>query len=218
MRGLYLRRKVNKDVTSGGMMTDSNRTRGIAWLLAGLLMACGGCGGGGTDEPTGDGTEPPTEETTGAEEVATPAEGPTEDEAAVTPGALSEALQKALESVPEASRELTVPGGIHASDGAAPYEASCASCHGISGKGDGASASFLNPGPGDWTTGDRFGKTRVGEKFYLVTHGVGGGSAMPGYEAAMSDKQIWAIIAHVQTLGPSAPDAPAPEPPAAPEG
>lgn len=188
------------------------KTQWIAAMAAGLLLACPGCKGDDGDG-AGDGSEPTTEGTGDTEETATPAETPTPADGQESAQAFSEALHKALENIPDESRELVVPGGIKAEDGAVPYEANCSSCHGNGGGGDGAAASFLNPGPGDWTTGDRFGKTRVGEKFYLVTHGVGGGSAMPGYEAAMSDKQIWAIIAHLQTLGPVAP---APEPAPAP--
>jgi len=93
---------------------ERTQRRWIAVAVAGLVLACLGCEGDDTDGATGDGSEPPADGTGDPADAATPAESSTPTETQEPSQAFSEALQKALESVPEESRELTVPGGINA--------------------------------------------------------------------------------------------------------
>ena len=77
---------------------------------------------------------------------------------------------------------------------------------------------MLDPGPGNFSDPGRNRRTTAGQKAWIVTHGVGGGSAMPPFEAALSRAQIWNVVAVIEELAPSPEqptDAAPGEPPAA---
>lgn len=137
--------------------------------------------------------EPPTEEVTEA-----PTEAVTE---AVEPDGLpSAAMTSAIEAIPEEARARAVPADIDRERGGQDYETTCTFCHGAAGRGDGTAAEALEPRPGDWTDDERFGLTTPGEKAWLVLHGVGEGSAMPGYRMALSENQVWQLVAYLGKL------------------
>ncbi len=163
-------------------------------ILLPWLMPAPGCGQGDPGTPPEDGT--PAAPPDAGE--ATPAVAPAPSAAA--PATLSTALTAAVEAIPAEDRARTVPEGTDAAAGKAPFGAQCASCHGAGGKGDGAAASFLDPAPGDLTSAARAGATTPGEKAWLIANGVGGGSAMPGFAASLSEEQIWQIVAYLETL------------------
>jgi mono/diheme cytochrome c family protein len=79
------------------------------------------------------------------------------------------------------------------------YAATCASCHGASGKGDGPSGQALQPKPADFGTALK-GK----DDAYLtkvITEGgtsVGKSSMMPAYQGVFSDEQIQGLIQYVK--------------------
>src|SRR5262245_12972923 len=53
----------------------------------------------------------------------------------------------------EKAKKNPVPAGAKAvADGKKSAQANCVTCHGASGKGDGAAAVALNPKPADWTS------------------------------------------------------------------
>ena len=180
----------------------------ILQLLAICLALAAGCGCGDDPEPT----EPtPAEPVTSTEEPTADEEEPTADE---TPGPIhadtnhpSEALVAALARVPDEQRARVPPGDSDLEAGKATFETLCASCHGTVGRGDGPAASVLVPPPGDLTDSGRLQRSSASEKAHLIAQGVGGGSAMPPFEAALSTRQIWDVVAYVQTLAASAPDA-----------
>jgi mono/diheme cytochrome c family protein len=82
------------------------------------------------------------------------------------------------------------------------YQASCASCHGDTGEGDGQASSSLDPPPGNLA--DRVnGLTDL----YLYWRIADGGlmepfnSLMPSWRGILSEEQIWQVITFLRTFG-----------------
>ena len=85
----------------------------------------------------------------------------------------------------------------------------CASCHGLTGSGDGAAAAALNPKPADFTTGsfrlDANGNGTPGEDADLAAvikkdgGAFGGNAAMPA-RADFSDDEIASLVAYIRSL------------------
>ncbi|SNT09295.1 Cytochrome C oxidase, cbb3-type, subunit III [Noviherbaspirillum humi] len=82
------------------------------------------------------------------------------------------------------------------------YQAQCAACHGVQGKGDGKLAAGLKPMPTDFTQRDRAGQRSPLALHQAITSGIAG-TAMQGY-ASLSDEDRWALAFYVSTLAYSA--------------
>ena len=83
------------------------------------------------------------------------------------------------------------------------YGQFCASCHGLSGKGDGAAAAALNPKPRDHTDKEYMSKMSDAEMLKVIKDGgasIGRSPLMPPWGASLKDEQIQDIIAYVRTL------------------
>jgi mono/diheme cytochrome c family protein len=76
------------------------------------------------------------------------------------------------------------------------FNAFCAACHGMTGKGDGmiVRRGFRAPPP---LTNDRLMEAPVGHFFDVMTNGFG---AMPDYAAQVSVEDRWAIVAYIRAL------------------
>jgi mono/diheme cytochrome c family protein len=75
-------------------------------------------------------------------------------------------------------------------------ETNCASCHGNSGKGDGAAAAALPPPkPADWTSA-KVQSQADGELFWKITNGRG---AMPPWKH-LPEKERWELVNYIRTL------------------
>ena len=74
-------------------------------------------------------------------------------------------------------------------------KASCATCHGTSGKGDGAAAVALDPKPADWTS-KKIQSETDGELFWKITTGRG---AMPAWRH-LPESERWALVQYIRTL------------------
>ena len=83
--------------------------------------------------------------------------------------------------------------------GAAIYAASCASCHGERGMGDGPAGAALDPAPAALATSI----STVGDDylFWRISEGSGPfSSAMPAWKAALDEQSRWDVIHFLRNL------------------
>lgn len=84
--------------------------------------------------------------------------------------------------------------------GATVYGQACAACHGPTGSGNGPGGKGLSPPPANLAWGSGMHMMR-GDSFLYWTIEEGGtpvGSAMPAFEGALPEKDIWAVVTYVQ--------------------
>jgi high-affinity iron transporter len=117
------------------------------------------------------------------------------------PPTMSEQLSATLATFGEADRlqpnPLSEQEGASAK-GAEDFDALCVHCHGSSGKGDGPAAQALSVPPGDLTVSE----ISAGERYQILKNGIPG-TAMQGFNAAISDNQTWQLIAFMDSLRPT---------------
>jgi mono/diheme cytochrome c family protein len=80
------------------------------------------------------------------------------------------------------------------------YQANCAACHGVNGKGDGPMALGLRPGPSDFTQHMPAGKHTDGQVYLWIKDGYPQ-SAMPAWGQRLNDQQIWQLVTFIRTFG-----------------
>jgi mono/diheme cytochrome c family protein len=88
---------------------------------------------------------------------------------------------------------------IDLADGEKLYQASCASCHGPRGLGDGPAAANLTPKPPAIGTYAVMGAVTPAMTFRKVSVGVVG-TAMPAFASTLTAEQRWNIVAYLGTL------------------
>jgi len=110
----------------------------------------------------------------------------------------------------EAGEEVDVPapytGKTNPHDGQADaaaagktlFETNCASCHGVTGKGDGPAGTALDPKAADLAAA-----TNVGDDFLFWRISEGGGmepfnSSMPAFKGVLSEDEIWQVVTHIR--------------------
>jgi len=106
-------------------------------------------------------------------------------------GDLAARLGIALDPLPSAPVALA--------RGEAVYRTNCASCHGAGGTGDGPAAAGLAPAPADLTDRDVLARTSPLDFFRKISVGVAG-TAMRGYEQALSLDDRWAVSLYAASL------------------
>jgi mono/diheme cytochrome c family protein len=79
------------------------------------------------------------------------------------------------------------------------FEKNCASCHGRTGKGDGAMGEELNPKPADLTSAERKHGSSDGEIFTVIKDGVKG-TGMKSFNSKVTTHQIWDLVNYVRSL------------------
>lgn len=72
----------------------------------------------------------------------------------------------------------------------------CAVCHGKTGKGDGITASALNPKPADLTS-KGVQEQSDGAIYWKIREGR---PPMPAFENQLSEQQVWAIVHYIRSL------------------
>ncbi|HEU4342068.1 MAG TPA: cytochrome c [Candidatus Binatia bacterium] len=83
------------------------------------------------------------------------------------------------------------------------YVTYCASCHGDTGKGNGAAANALPVKPADHTNGAEM--NRLTDKFLreIISKGgpaVGKSSMMPGWGSNLTDRQVSDLVAYIRSI------------------
>jgi mono/diheme cytochrome c family protein len=84
------------------------------------------------------------------------------------------------------------------------YQRLCASCHGVSGKGDGPVGRALNPKPSDFTEHTLHHEDEY--FFKVIKEGgaaVGKAPIMPAWGGQLADQEIWDIISYLRTFAKS---------------
>ncbi len=75
------------------------------------------------------------------------------------------------------------------------YEKNCATCHGMTGRGDGPAARALNPKPADLAT--MASHHPDGDLAWKIAEGRG---AMPAWKRTLRDVQIWEIVNYLKSM------------------
>ena len=169
-----------------------------ALIIAFVLSSCSG--DEGSEAPVGEAApleEAPVEEAVPLEEA--PVEEAVPVEVVVAP--MSAALKSTLSTIRPEQRVAKNPlAGQEAavSEGAEDFMTLCAHCHGKDGKGEGPASKALGANSGDL----RLSQTTPGERFEIMKSGVAG-TPMQSFRAAMSDKQMWSLVAYMDSLRPA---------------
>jgi putative copper export protein/methionine-rich copper-binding protein CopC/mono/diheme cytochrome c family protein len=79
------------------------------------------------------------------------------------------------------------------------YRANCASCHGIGGVGDGATAQDMVPGPGDLSAS--VPALMDGELAYLISAGTVA-TRMPAFSTTLSEQDRWDLVNYLRATWP----------------
>jgi hypothetical protein len=81
------------------------------------------------------------------------------------------------------------------------YQQNCASCHGVSGLGNGPAGRTLNPPPSNIAALTKMPMATDGYLYWSIAEGgVPLGTAMPAFKGVLNENQIWEIITYLRTL------------------
>jgi mono/diheme cytochrome c family protein len=103
-------------------------------------------------------------------------------------------------SVRHHARDVAVPplnGAGLVQRGASVYGARCAQCHGGPGFAQSDYGQSMQPVPGPLI--DASARWKPGELYWITRHGIKM-SGMPAWEYHLSDGDLWAVVAFMQTL------------------
>lgn len=87
--------------------------------------------------------------------------------------------------------------------GKVTYDKICATCHGMTGKGDGPAAAVLPTKPRNHTDGQYMNALTDDYVFKIIKEGgvaVGKAQFMPAWSAQLKDPEIWNIVAYIRSL------------------
>jgi len=121
-----------------------------------------------------------------------------------------ERFAAALSFIPALTYPSELPGSALA--GETIYEFRCVGCHGVSGRGDGpASGSLANLTPADFTTDTLLASGDWEATYDRIREGGQSmhGSSMPPWGIALSEADIWDLVAYLATFQPGLLAAPA---------
>jgi mono/diheme cytochrome c family protein len=113
-------------------------------------------------------------------------------------------------TVPESARSVKNPIAPSAADldSIRPiYRDKCASCHGLTGRGDGHDASLYDPKPTDFTDTQHMSAVSDGELYYKLTEGR---KPMPSFKKRLTDEQRWRMVLLLRTFSAQPTVGPAP--------
>jgi mono/diheme cytochrome c family protein len=81
------------------------------------------------------------------------------------------------------------------------YEQTCASCHGVTGLGNGPAGKNLIPPPTNIAALSKMMMATDGYLYWTIAEGgVPLGTAMPAFKGILNEYQIWEIIIFIRTL------------------
>ena len=75
----------------------------------------------------------------------------------------------------------------------------CFNCHGMTGRGDGAGGSTLDPSPRNFRHRGMWHHRTEGEIFWVIKHGIPGTGMIP-FGGLLSDEEIWAVMQYERSF------------------
>jgi len=91
-----------------------------------------------------------------------------------------------------------LPDAASVATGQALYEAHCASCHGLEGRGDGPNAASLPSPPADFGSGH----TAIhpdGDLYFWIREGIAD-TQMPAFGEQFTREEVWHLVNYVRRL------------------
>ena len=115
------------------------------------------------------------------------------------------ALLPSPPATPESSLANPVPLTVDSiAAGANVYLNTCAVCHGVDARGNGAQAGTTQVRPPALTgPGSHLTQHSDGDLHYWIGNGLAGG--MPAWASQLSDQQVWQVIDYLRSLGGATP-------------
>jgi len=110
--------------------------------------------------------------------------------------ALEQRFAAALGS--EAALELPKKA-VDLAEGRQLYQSTCASCHGVAGRGDGAAGRLMNPKPPAVGDAAAMHDVSPATMYRIVSVGIGG-TPMAGYGSSLTAEQRWNIVSYLMSL------------------
>ena len=120
--------------------------------------------------------------------------------AAKRPPSQLKALHEQFEQALGADAALDMPTRqLDVAEGQSQYQANCASCHGVTGMGDGPQARGMVPPPPALGDAAAMRDMTPALMYHIVSVGIAG-TAMAGWSANLTPDQRWNIVAYVNSL------------------
>jgi len=80
-------------------------------------------------------------------------------------------------------------------------KATCFTCHGKEGRGDGLAAPGLDPSPRNFTKAGFHAVRSDGELFYVIKNGIPGTAMMPMVGSVITEEEAWLVLLYERSLG-----------------
>ncbi len=80
-------------------------------------------------------------------------------------------------------------------------KATCFTCHGKEGRGDGLAAPGLDPSPRNFTNAGFHTMRTDGELFWVIKKGIPGTAMMPMVGSVITDDEAWLVLLYERSLG-----------------
>lgn len=111
--------------------------------------------------------------------------------------------KKGKDAKPEPAQRVEAAATGDRAAGEKIYRVNCASCHGVSGGGDGIAARQFNPAPASHRNPAVMNGIDDLKLFKIIREGakaIGRESAMPAFAGGLNELDIWDLIAYIRTL------------------
>ena len=80
-------------------------------------------------------------------------------------------------------------------------KATCFTCHGKEGRGDGLAAPGLDPSPRNFTSSGFHAMRTDGELFWVIQNGIPGTAMMPMVGSVVTEEEAWLVLLYERSLG-----------------
>lgn len=80
-------------------------------------------------------------------------------------------------------------------------KATCFTCHGKEGRGDGLAAAGLDPSPRNFTNTAFHAMRTDGELFWVINRGIPGTAMMPMVGSVITEEEAWLVLLYERSLG-----------------